>query len=369
MSGSRAVVLGRGGCRACGSNALSEVLDLGKMPAADHFPERDEPFETDPLHALAMVVCHSCGLAQLAEDDTVTDEPRGVEPRALREQAADAVARIAATGLLRGRTVREFGSPHGGTWLPLLAAHGCLETPGAPADVVVDSFGLMHCPDQRAAALERAGAVRADGVLLLQFHSLRAILAQGQWNALRHGHFAYYTLTTLCALFAGVGMRPATAWEFDLYGGTVLVAFVHRPVAPDRRVRAILDAETGLDDPALLATLQTAADEQAEALRRWLDEEAAHHRRVYAYGAASRAVALFARAGLRRDRLAGVADASLAKQGRRMPGTDIPIVCPAALVAAQPDRVLLTLPDLVHEVAAQLPSLRGRWVVDIPRPP
>ena len=33
------------------------------------------------------------GLAQLADDDTVTEEPRGVEPAALREQAADAVAR------------------------------------------------------------------------------------------------------------------------------------------------------------------------------------------------------------------------------------------------------------------------------------
>ncbi|MFI5776491.1 class I SAM-dependent methyltransferase [Nocardia sp. NPDC051570] len=359
----------RRGCRACGAAALTGVLDLGKMPAADHFPERDEPLAADPLHMLAMVMCRACGLAQLADDDTIADEPRGVEPRALREQAADAVARIAATGLLRGRAVREFGSPHGGTWLPLLAAHGCRETTDGPADIVVDTFGIMHEPDQRAAAAERAAAVGTGGTLLLQFHSLRAIRAQGQWNALRHGHFAYYSLTALCALFAGAGLYPATAWEFELYGGTVLVAFAHRRVAPDERVRAILDAEAELTDPAALGSLQDAADRQAEALRRWLDEEATRQHRIYAYGAASRAVALFARAGLGHAHLAAVADASPAKQGRRMPGTDIPIIHPAELVAAQPDRVLLTLPDLLGEVETNLPSLRGRWVVEVPQPP
>ncbi|MGY2063828.1 transferase, partial [Nocardia gipuzkoensis] len=73
------------GCRACGAGELRGVLDLGKMPAADHFPDRDAPCDADPLHALAMVLCERCGLAQLAEDDTIADEPRGVEPRALRE--------------------------------------------------------------------------------------------------------------------------------------------------------------------------------------------------------------------------------------------------------------------------------------------
>ncbi|MFF0490359.1 class I SAM-dependent methyltransferase [Nocardia sp. NPDC004068] len=356
------------GCRACGSDRLTEVLDLGKMPAADHFPSGGTA-EDDPLYPLAMVLCERCGLAQLAEDDTVTDEPRGVEPRALREQAVDAVTRIAATGILRDRTVREFGSPHGGTWLPLLAAHGGVESPDATADVVVDGFGLMHAPDQRAAAAERAAALRPGGVLLVQFHRLGAILAQGQWNALRHGHFAYYSLTALTRLLAGAGLRPATAWEFDLYGGTVLAAFVPWRAAPDARVRRVLDAETGLTDPAVLSRLQAEADRQAEHLRCWLEREAAAGRRVHAYGAASRAVALFARAGLRRSLLAGVADAAPAKRGRRMPGTDIPIIGPAELVAAQPDRVLLTLPDLAREVDAALPALRGRWVTEVPRPP
>src|SRR4051794_8837234 len=144
--------------------------------------------------------CASCGLAQLAEDPTTPEEPRGAEPAAMVAQAEDAVARVLAAGLLPagGGTVTEFGSPHGGAWLGLLAAAGLVEAaPATPADVVVDCFGLMHAPDQGAGLAERAAAVADDGVLLLQFHTLAAIVAEGGWNALRHGHFAYYSAPVL----------------------------------------------------------------------------------------------------------------------------------------------------------------------------
>jgi hypothetical protein len=353
------------GCRGCGSRRLHRVLDLGRSPAADHFPCATAP-ETfaEASHPLAMDLCEVCALAQLADDDTTADEPRGIEPQALRDQAVDAVQRLTADGWLRGNTVREFGSPHGGTWLPLLTPHGYTEE--VIADIVLDSFGIMHDPDQSAAFRQRAAATAPDGVLLLQFHSLLSIVNQGQWNALRHGHFAYYSLTALKRLIENAGMSVATAWEFDLYGGTVLVAAVHQSVEPDRRVQEILarEAAFGICDTDVVARLQQAADEQTDSLRHWLETQASAGQRVYAYGAASRAVALFSRAGVDRQLLAAVADASPAKQGRRMPGTDVPIISPEQLITADPDRVLLTLPDLYAEVRQRYPQLQDRWFID-----
>ncbi|APE35087.1 transferase [Nocardia mangyaensis] len=360
-------------CRGCGESTLTTVLDLGTVPAADHFPPHDSP--PDPAetgHGLRMDRCDDCGLAQLADDDTVTAEPHGIEPQALRDQAADAVRRVHTAGLLRGSTVTEFGSPHGGTWLPLLAQRGFVERPDGAADVVLDCFGIMHEPDQRAAFAARVAATAPGGVLLIQYHSLAAIVAQGQWNALRHGHFAYYSLATLQAQLRAAGMSLVTAWEFDLYGGTVLVAARHGVHAPDPTVGRVLAAEEAALTPAAIAAVQEVVDHHVRGLRDWLEHAAAQGKRVYAYGAASRAVALLAMAGTHRGLLAGVADASPGKQGCRMPGTDVPIISPAALVAADPDLVLLTLPDLLAEVCAALPSLDGRWMIDDPagpRPP
>ncbi|MFD0363296.1 methyltransferase domain-containing protein [Nocardia sp. GCM10030253] len=358
-----------GRCRGCGGDRLTTVLDLGTVPAADYFPSADAAIGSEEnAHPLRMDLCGTCGLAQLADDDTRTEEPRGVEPRALRDQAADAVARVARAGLLRGTTVREFGSPHGGTWLPLLAERG-FRTSAGPADVVLDCFGIMHEPDQAAAFKERAAATAPDGLLLIQYHSVATIVSAGQWNALRHGHFAYYSLAAVSRLLEVAGMSVATAWEFDLYGGTVLVGAVHGEVEPDAAARAVLAAEAEHTDVDAMRRLQHTTDQHAATLREWLEATAARGPRVYAYGAASRAVALFSLAGLHRGLVAAVADASPAKHGRRMPGTDIPIISPTELVAARPDLVLLTLRDLLPEVRAEFPELGGRWVLDDPAGP
>jgi len=232
---------------------------------------------------------------------------------------------------------------------------------GVPADVVLDCFGLMHERDQRAAFARRVAATAAGGVLLVQYHPLHTIVGGDQWNALRHGHFAYYGLEFLRARLAAAGMSVVRAWDFGLYDGTVLIAAVHGPADPDASVAAVLDREAPARDARWVRRLQRAADRQCAQLRAALEAEAARGARVYAYGAASRAVALLCRAGVDRTLLAGVADAAPGKQGRRMPGTDIPIVSPEELVAADPDRVLLTMPDLLGEVSARYPRLAGRW--------
>jgi len=319
-----------------------------------------------------MWLCAACGLAQLMADPTVPEEPRGAEPAALVEQAADAVGRAAAAGLLRaGTRVTEYGSPHGGSWLSLLAERGLTPAePGERADVIVDCFGMMHAADQAAALAGRAASLSDGGVLLLQYHSLSAIVRGGQWNALRHAHYAYYSTTALAGLLAGHGLQAQAAWQFDLYGGTVLLA-ASRHTAPASTGRASVDdlladdASAGVTDPAVLGGLGRDAISGADGLRAWLVAQQRDGRSVIGYGAASRAVALLRRAGINRDLLPAVADASPAKIGLRMPGTDIPVVSPSELGARRPDAVLLFLADLRAEVRAAFPGVEahgGQWV-------
>ncbi|HEY4022072.1 MAG TPA: methyltransferase domain-containing protein [Pseudonocardiaceae bacterium] len=341
-------------CRACRGTDGEIVLDLGAMPAADAFPPLDDP-GPDPVFPLRMWQCATCALAQLAEDPTSPDEPRGVEPAALIAQARDAVSRV--SDLLRpGLTVAEYGSPHGGSWLPMLT-HLTPVGPAERADVIIDCFGMMHEPDQAAAVAERAAQLADGGVLLLQYHSLATIVENGQWNALRHGHFAYYAAESLRAMFAGVGLAPRAAWEFDLYGGTVLLAFA---AGPDGGF---------IERVGPVSALQRQVDTSSTALRDWLLRAAEQGSRVAGYGAASRAVALLCRAGVDVELLGAVADASPAKWGRRMPGTRIPVISPADLTADPPDALLLFVPDLLTEVRAALPELAGaRWFVAEPAP-
>jgi hypothetical protein len=319
-----------------------------------------------------MWVCSTCGLAQLLEDPTLPEEPKGIEPQALILQAAAAVSGVEAAGLIpRGGTMAEYGSPHGGSWLGILADCGMVPVSGtARADLIVDCFGMMHAADQAAALDERAERLAPGGTLLLQYHSLETIVRYGQWNALRHGHYAYYSTTALVAMLSAVGLHARTAWKFNLYGGTVLLAArrdADGPDSPDEAVSALLAAEerVRVTDSRALAGLQDVVRDQAHALRGWLETALAAGQAVLGYGAASRAVALLHIAEVDSDLLPAVADASPAKQGLRLPGTSIPVISPDELIARRPDAVLLFVPDLLAEVRASYPQIEaggGRWV-------
>jgi len=347
------------------------VLDLGEQPACDYFPEQDDP-GPDPRYPLQMWLCSSCGLAQLLVDPTIPEEPRGKEPAALVAQAADAVARVAAAGLLPPRArVAEFGSPHGGSWLEQLACRGLVCTGGDEAvDVVLDCFGMMHAPDQAAGLRQRAARVAPGGVLLLQYHSLDTIVRLGQWNALRHGHYAYYSTAALVRMLETIGFRPRRAWRFELYGGTVLLAASREadgPLDADASVAALVEAEAlgGAGEPGVVGGLQVSARRHAAGLHDWLVAERTAGRTVVGYGAASRAVSLLLQAGVDATLLPAVVDASPAKRGHRMPGTDIPIVAPSEIAWRRPSRILLFVPDLLAEVRrsfADVEASGGRWV-------
>jgi hypothetical protein len=228
----------------------------------------------------------------------------------------------------------------------------------------------MHSSDQAAALAERAARVAPGGVLLLQYHSLGTIVRYGQWNALRHGHYAYYSTTALAAMLAANDFSPHMAWQFELYGGTVLLAASRDSgpdTAPDGSVAALLaeEARLGIGDPDVLSRLQRDTETRAAALHDWLATQRSAGRTVLGYGAASRAVALLRMAEVDRGLLPAVVDASPAKHGLRMPGTDIPVVSPARLAGAPPDYVLLFVSDLLKEVRASYPEIEaagGRWV-------
>jgi hypothetical protein len=207
-------------------------------------------------------------------------------------------------------------------------------------------------------------------VLLLQYHALSAIIGGLQWNALRHGHYAYYSTTALTAMLATVGFSPRTAWQFDLYGGTVLLAATRDgdgPGGPDEAVRTLLadDMRVGVRDPSAFLGLQRNVQVHAKNLHNWLAAERSAGKQVLGYGAASRAVALLCQAHVDRLLLPAVIDASPAKQGLRMPGSGIPVADPAQLAVRRPDAVVLFVPDLLDEVRNAFPQVEavgGRWV-------
>ena len=310
-------------CRACRGQTGHLVLDLASSRPATTFRRALIRAPSDCTHCRCGCAPRAAG--ELPSRVRVPGERKGDQPAALAAHAADAVRRVAARRPLPdGARVAEYGSPHGGAWPDCGRARPRRRTTAGAADVVLDCFGMMHAADQLAALAERVARVVPGGALLLQYHPLETIVRCGQWNALRHGHYAYYPTTALVLMLAAHGFSPSTAWRFELYGGTVCWVHDGPPKqAPGRTtIRALLaqDARANVLDPAMVLGLQVSERAHAKGLHDWLVAERSEGRTVLGYGGTSRAVALLRRAEADRTLLPAVADASAAKQGRECPG-------------------------------------------------
>jgi hypothetical protein len=363
-------------CRWCASHQGVRVLDAGSQPPSDLHPHLSDP-QPDPEYPLIMVMCLDCRLVQLESDPTTPEEPRGLEPSALVEQAEAAVNDAEAHGYLGpGMRVLEYPSPHGGSWVAQLGRRSLIEVAQGPADLLVDIFGMMHDADQRAALARRISQMSADAILLMQFHTVAAIVRSGFWNALRHGHFAYYSTPVLVRMAAELGLTAVTAWEYPLYGGTIVLALAKtgsRWGDQGESVSSLVDREIaeGVLEPTAVASLNASLASSAAGLASYVADANSRFETLAGYSAASRASALMRCAHISSQDLVAVADAAQGLHGRTMPGSRIPIVSPRDLVAKRPDKVLLFVPDLLNEVRLALPEIElngGRWVVLDPMP-
>jgi ABC-type Fe3+-hydroxamate transport system substrate-binding protein len=114
---------------------------------------------------------------------------------------------------------------------------------------------------------------------------------------------------------------------------------------------------------------QARADRIKDDFLAFLIEAKRAGKRVMAYGAAAKGNTLMNYAGVRGDLIAGVADRNLAKQGKFMPGSRIPIVAEDRLKQMRPDYIVLLPWNLKPELMQQLQYARewgGRFVAAVP---
>jgi SAM-dependent methyltransferase len=242
------------------------------------------------------------------------------------------------------------------------------------ADLLIDNFLLSHLPDPGAGLRAYADLLAPGGHLVLELDHVLTTIGGRQFDAFRHGHFSYISLTWLSRALQAQGLRIIDAEEFSAYGGALRVFARAMKGSPDpsSSVEAILAREQQLG----LGVASTYSAFGAEVLaHRWeLRDHLAARRDAQAvvagYGAPSRATTLLNFAGVTPDLLPFTADASPGKWGHVIPGARIPIVSPEELVARRPTDILILVWDLESEVIAQL-SIASDWdarfLVPMPR--
>jgi hypothetical protein len=367
-------------CRACRSDRVELVLDLGSVPRSDTFPDEHDP-GPDPTWPLELYMCPECALVQLGPLGPVAvDEQGAVESATGRTHAKRSVETILRDeGLGERNTVIEIDSGHGGSWLPAFAAAGLVPLgPHSTADLVVDLHGLMHEQDLDAAVAAHAARIAPGGRLICEFYYLGALVEGSLIDTIRHGHFSYLSLTAASHLFAAHGLVVCRAERVPMFGGSLRLTARREADVPaiDDSVTELFRMElaANLDGRPALAVLGERGRAAAVALRDLLGSAAERGVAVVGYGAPSKAAVLLALAGVDATLLPYTVDLAPAKHGCRIPGAFVPIRPVETLVEDDPDEVVVLTWDIAGEVIRQLSNMaagtnwKPRFWVPLPVP-
>ncbi|MFM8525484.1 MAG: methyltransferase domain-containing protein [Cyanobacteriota bacterium] len=391
-------------CRHCGSPLEHQVIDLGHQPPSNAYLLPEQLALPEITYPLQVFVCSSCWLVQLpahaaAEELFTPDyayfsstssswcahaercvaaavEQLPLEPESLVVELASNDGYllqyvdqrgIPCLGIEPTHATAEAARARGISTIErffgVVLAEELVASDGAAsggADLVVANNVLAHVPDINDFVAGIARLLKPTGRASIEFPHLLRLLAGNQFDTIYHEHYSYLSLRVVARIAAVAGLVVVDVEALPTHGGSLRVWLAHKGAAEaTAAVAAVLAAETvaGLETLEAYAGFQHRAEAAKHGLLEFLLQAKREGRRVLAYGAAAKGNTLLNYAGIQADLLPAVADRAPSKQGKRLPGSHIPVICPEQLAAESADALLVLPWNLIEELRQQLPDI------------
>lgn len=371
-------------CRVCGSDRIPEVLDLGTQAFTGVFPA--SPDEVIDEGRLALVVCESCGLVQLGDSfplDVMYGDNygyrSGLNASMLQHLTRTAQRLQRMSGLAEGDVVLDIGANDGSLLrsytTPVIRRVGIDPTiakfcefydddTAAVADFfsaeafdavsqqrakVVTSIAMFYdLEDPIAFARDIRHCLTDDGLWHFEQSYMPWMLRSGAYDTICHEHLEYYSLTSIKRILDEAGLQVVDVATNAVNGGSISVTAAKADgpwqtasIIPEWLLQE--ERRNGVHDIATWAKFADMVHARQRDLLELLTALKDSGQTVMGLGASTKGNVLLQTTGITTDLVSKVGDVNPYKFGRYLPGTNIPIVSEAEVLAEEPD-YLLVLP-------------------------
>lgn len=382
-------------CRCCGGENLSPVLDLGQMPLANSFHGGAGDC---PRFPLALMVCADCHHGQTSvavpRERLFTDYPylSGVS-KTFREHCAGlvGVAKGLVPGVDRPRVLDV--ACNDGLLLSLFREVGCdvfgvdpatnlerfTRDIGVPVahvfwtarfaaqlawkfDLITAQNVLAHVDDPCDFLTGCALALADGGAVIIEVPWFMELLLRNEFDTIYHEHLSYFLAHSFARLVDRTPLHIADVYRVPVHGGSLRFTLRKRGCAATPRcfpLNDFLQTErlNGVGDSLAHERFRGRVAGNRAQLLGLLNGMRARGEKVVGFGASAKGTVAVNHFGLNLDY---VVDDTPTKQGKRVPGTDTPVV-PADALRAEPERVNVVVLawNWLDEIRQRVRSLRG----------
>lgn len=388
-------------CRACGEQELMSVLDLGAQPLpAEYGRNPEDVLDSFPLH---LRICKHCGLGQLGEyvlperifhneypylssaSSTWVDHSRkyaetmrtslGLDQLSLVVELASNDGYLLSSFQNLGIPVlgiepadnvasiaRDSGVPTLTEFFGARIAEGILATYGYPRLIVANNV-FAHIPDMHDFMAGISILANDKTVVTIENPSFAVLLKDALFDTIYHEHYSYLTAHSVGVVARAHGLDLVHVDQLPTHGGSNRY-WLSRSQIADQTVQETLEQEkrAGIFEPSQLDLFAARARDAIESLNAWFIERKRVGDVVVGYGAAHKGNTFLNAVGEASRTLAYVVDASKEKQGKFLPGSQVPVLSPEQLDLASPSDVLILpwniAPELAERIRRLAPSAR-----------
>ena len=400
-------------CRFCRTELRRTFVDLGRSPLSNALLTAEQLQDMEPHYPLHAYVCENCLLVQLAEfaspatifADYAYFSSFSASWLAHAESYAARMSQELALGTdslvvelasndgyllqyFRQRGIPVLGVEPAANTALVAEARGIptevaffgvatarrLAAAGKAADLICANNVLAHVPDLNDFVAGLPLLLKPFGVVTVEVPHLLHLIAERQFDTVYHEHFSYFSLHVLDAVFARHRLRVFDVDRLPTHGGSLRIFACHAEQGArcrSTRVDAVMAEEVaaGLTELGVYERFNEAVVDAKCRVLEFLIGARRAGKRVAGYGAPAKASTLLNYCGVGPELLAFTVDRSPHKQGRFLPGRQIPIYAPERIIAERPDYVFILPWNLKDEIIAQMAGVRdwgGRFVVPIP---
>lgn len=376
-------------CRACGSAALTKVIDLGEQFIQGSFIK--EGYEAPPLRRipLQLVRCDptrdqaACGLLQTSvtvppeilystywyrsgTNRTMRDHLRGIADAAISLTARKSGAALdigCNDGTLLAcypPSIKKFGIDPSNA-IEAIAKDAVVVQDSFPSPELIAKMGgtrfdiitsiamFYDLEDPVAFVQGIHDALAPDGLWIFEMSYMPSMLRTSSYDTICHEHLEYYSLAVIESVLAQAGMKLFGASLNDINGGSIRCFATHaanfkfkqQELAVDLGTLRRLEFDLALDTDAPYKDFQSKVDSHKDELTKFIKELKRSGKRVHIYGASTKGNVILQFCGIDNSLIEYAADRNPDKWGARTLGTDIPIISEDESRAMRPDYYLV----------------------------
>jgi len=399
-------------CRICKNKKLEKILDLGEMPLANAFLDKNQLSQKEISYPLRVVWCKSCGLLQIDEivppevlfkdyiyvsgtsealrkhfeglatevvnnfklnseslvidigsnDGTLLKEFKKIGVKVIGVEPAVNISKIAQEKGIT--TVNDFFSEN--------IARKIIKDNGK-ADAITATNVVAHTDDLDGLLKGVAYLLKDDGVFVIEAPYLVDLLEKVEFDTIYHEHLSYFAVCPLKRLFEEYDFKIVNIERVKIHGGTIRIFITKKKsrynINKNVNQLVSLEIKKGLNEVTAYRKFAERVEKLKEDLVNLIQKLKSENKKVIGYGAAAKGNTLLNYYHIGPELIEFIADLSPMKQNKFTPGTHIPVYSPERIYEIKPDYMLILAWNFADEIMKQqsrFKQMGGKFIIPVP---